>query len=146
MRILSSSIVVLCLFVVGCGGSNPVAPSNNDSIPSASNPTPAPGPAPAPAPSPAPVPVPGPGSLQLTPSSATLSVGQSVTFTVSGGDGYNYVWSDPEPFWAFQMEILNAKSVRVTVVDRSYGLNGKIRVEGIVGNTIGHVDGTITIK
>ena len=125
------SALVLCLLISACGGDSPTGPtpttgpsSNTTTVPSNPNPNPNPTPAPTPA-----------GNLGLSPENATIGVGQSMVFTASGGDGWNYTMM-ASPFGVLQWDQISYNQIRVTLAQKG-GVN-----EGVI-NVISAYNGSI---
>lgn len=119
---VASVLFLMFLLSVGCsGGPTGPSPLPPPSIPSVSVP-----------PLPSPAPAPNQSELTITPSSVTMSVGQTVTFTASGGDGYNYVFSPVQPGYAFETEWVSHKEIRVRMFYRSNVSPTRVELDGYV--------------
>lgn len=75
---------------------------------------------------------PSSSALTISPSSVTMSVGQSVVFTASGGDGYNYVFTPVWPYYAFDTTWISSKQIRVTMFNRSDVNPARVDLDGYV--------------
>ena len=107
MKLFSAIIVILCVVASACGGDTPTSPTSSTVSPQVT---------PAPSPTPTPAPAPG-GQLTLTPGSAIMSVGQTLTFVASGADGKNYSLT-AGPSWILKYDLVGTNSIRVTMVGR----------------------------
>lgn len=87
--------------------------------------------------------------LTLAPASVTLSAGGSQTFTASGGDGWNYVWTPVQPEACFSSDILvmsPPKQMRVTMLCKPSLSSTTVRVECVYNGQIVAATAIINVR